>query len=102
MWRRTLINYERSEEVTFKDITLKIHSRHSVYPDLSSVGQSIVKQLVEEILDWIPQKTMDVFDVLNPFSWPDDSYPFAIGTQYRQNDTESLFLTIFENEASTS
>ena len=39
--------------------------------------------------------------MLNPFSWPDDSYPFAIGTQYRQNDTESLFLTIFENEAST-
>ena len=57
--------------------------------------------MVEEILDWIPQKTMDIFDVLNPFSWPDDSYPFAIGTQYRQNDTESLFLTIFENEAST-
>ena len=96
-----MINYERSEELTFKDITLRIHSRHSVYPEISSVGQSIAKRLIEEILDWIPQETIDVFDVLNPFSLPDDSYPFGIGTQYRQNYTESLFLTIFENEAST-
>ena len=97
----TLMQYERSEGVTFKDITLTIHSRHSIYPDLTSVGKSITKQLVEEILDWIPQETMDVYDVLNPFSWPDDNYPFAIGTQYRQNDIESLYLTIFENEAPT-
>ena len=96
-----LRDYESFEEVTFKDTTLKIHSRHSVYPEISSVGQSIAKRLIEEILDWIPQETMDVFDVLNPFSLPDDSYPFGIGTQYRQNDIESLYLTIFENEAST-
>ena len=66
-------------------------------PDLSAVSQIIVDKLKAEILDWIPAESIVIYDVLNPFSWPNGTYPFD-GCQFRETHLISLYATMFPEE----
>ena len=56
-------------------------------PDLSENGQAIGKALSQEIFGRIPAASMQLFDALNPLSWPaDEKYPFYGNMQYRDSD----------------
>ena len=56
-------------------------------------------KLSDEIYGWIPEKSMAILDVLNPFSWPENQkYPFTGYLQYRDEDIISLYKMIFEGE----
>ena len=55
-------------------------------PDLSENGQAIGKALSQEIFGRIPAASMQLFDALNPLSWPaDEKYPFYGNMQYRDS-----------------
>ena len=55
-------------------------------PDLSENGQAIGKALSQEIFGRIPAASMQLFDALNPLSWPvDEKYSFCRNMQYRDS-----------------
>ena len=93
---------ERGEEVEYKGIKLKTpptDRRGPTFPVLSDVGKDIVTKLIDEIYGRIPKKSMALFDVLNPLSWPsDEQYPFNGYIQYREKDLVALHRVVFEGQ----
>ena len=65
-----LLTYEKTEEVVCNEVTLKKQGWHSQIPDLSDVAHQLTSKLFEELNSYIPQSSVDSFDVLNPFNWP--------------------------------
>ena len=102
-----LMKYEINEEVRYDGIELKINKKKKknnvekpLFPDLSEVGQDIGKALSEEIFNRIPAESMQLFDVLNPLSWPaDQKYPFSGFVQYRDDDLVKLYRMVFASDS---
>ena len=69
-------------------------------PDLSENGQAIGKALSQEIFGRIPAASMQLFDALNPLSWPaDEKYPFYGNMQYRDSDVIDLYRMEFASDS---
>ena len=64
------------------------------------MGQDIGKALSEEIFNRISAESMQLFDVLNPLSWPaDQKYPFSGFVQYRDDDLVKLYRMVFASDS---
>ena len=74
--RNNLLTYEKTEEVVCNGVTLIKQGRRSQIPDLSDVAHQLTSKLLEELNSYIPKSSVESFDVLNPFNWPKDTYPF--------------------------
>ena len=84
-----LLTYEKTEEVVCNGVTLIKQGRHSQIPDLSDVAHQLTSKLLEELNSYIPQSSVESFDVLNPFNWPKDTYPFDGQLQFRESDLKA-------------
>ena len=69
-------------------------------PDLLENGQAIGKALSQEIFGCIPAASMQLFDALNPLSWPaDEKYPFYGNMQYRDSDVIDSYRRVFASDS---
>ena len=93
-----LLTYEKTEEVVCNGVILTKQGRHSQNPDLSDVAHPLASKLLEELNSYIPQSSVESFDVLNPFNWPKDTYPFDGQLQFRESDLKASYSAIFMEE----
>ena len=40
----------------------------------------------------------EIFDVLNPFNWPKDTYPFDGQLQFRESDLKASYNAVYMEE----
>ena len=93
-----LLTYEKTEEVVSNGVTSIEQGRHSQIPDLSDVAHQLTSKLLEELNSYIPQSSVESFDVLNPFNWPKDTYPFDGQLQFRESDLKASYNAVYMEE----
>ena len=58
----------------------------------------MTSKLLEELNSYIPKSSVESFDVLNPFNWPKDTYPFDGQLKFHESDLKASYNAVYMEE----
>ena len=62
------------------------------------MAHQLTSKLLEELNSYIPQGSVESFDVLNPFNWPKYTYPFYGQLQFHESDLKASYNAVYMEE----